>query len=104
MPSLLGADANTFTTRLPLVFWELFFMLVILKIPVVYLCTVVWWAIRAEPLPPAGAARRALLPTGPGCDWRGHRPALRPGPLPRLGGPHGRRPPRIAYARARTNA
>ena len=26
-------------------------MLVILKIPVVYLCVVVWWAIRAKPLP-----------------------------------------------------
>ena len=30
-------------------------MLVILKIPVVYLCAVVWWAIRAEPLPLEGA-------------------------------------------------
>ena len=24
-------------------------MLVLLKIPIVYLCLVVWWAIRAEP-------------------------------------------------------
>ena len=31
--------------------WELIWMLVILKIPVVYLCLVVWWAIRAKPLP-----------------------------------------------------
>ena len=29
--------------------WELVFMLVLLKIPLVYLCMVVWWAIRAEP-------------------------------------------------------
>lgn len=29
--------------------FELVFMLVLLKIPLVYLCLVVWWAIRAEP-------------------------------------------------------
>jgi hypothetical protein len=29
--------------------WELVFMLVVLKIPLVYLCMVVWWAIRNEP-------------------------------------------------------
>ena len=32
-------------------------MLVILKIPVVYLCAVVWWAIKAEPRPLEGAGR-----------------------------------------------
>ena len=32
---------------------EALFLLVILKIPVVYLCFVVWWAIRAVPEPPA---------------------------------------------------
>ena len=32
-------------------------MLVILKIPVVYLCWVVWWAVRAEPEPLEGAGR-----------------------------------------------
>ena len=32
-------------------------MLVILKIPVVYLCAVVWWAIRAEPRPLEGAGK-----------------------------------------------
>jgi hypothetical protein len=31
------------------VVFELVFMLVLLKIPLVYLCLVVWWAIRAEP-------------------------------------------------------
>ena len=34
-------------------------MLVILKIPVVYLCWVVWWAVRAEPEPLEGAGRLA---------------------------------------------
>ena len=29
--------------------WEAVFLLLILKIPIVYLCLVVWWAIRAEP-------------------------------------------------------
>ncbi len=49
--------------------WEAIFMLVLLKIPVIYLCLVVWWAIRAEPRDP----RPAILvpvsdtpPAGPG--------------------------------------
>ena len=42
-------------------------MLVILKIPVAYLCAVVWWAIRAEPLPLEGAGIVASLePQPPG--------------------------------------
>ena len=36
-------------------------MLVILKIPVVYLCAVVWWAIKAEPRPHEGAGTVASL-------------------------------------------
>ena len=32
-------------------------MMLILKIPIVYLCLVVWWAIKAEPRPLEGAAR-----------------------------------------------
>ena len=40
--------------------WELIFLMVILKIPIVYLCLVVWWAIKAEPNPwrPRGPNRR----------------------------------------------
>jgi hypothetical protein len=74
-------------------------MLVILKIPVVYLCAVVWWAIRAEPLPPEGAARLApLAPTAPPeCGWRTQRArVLRRGPVPRGGG----RPVRLASSQA----
>ena len=37
--------------------WEALFMLVVLKIPLVYLGAVVWWAIRAEPLPEDGRRR-----------------------------------------------
>jgi hypothetical protein len=29
--------------------WEIIFMLVLLKIPVVYVGWVIWWAIKAEP-------------------------------------------------------
>jgi hypothetical protein len=58
--------------------FELLFMMVILKIPIVYLCLVVWWAIRAEPRPLEGAVR----PVEPRCPWRPLRP--RGGPSPRF--------------------
>jgi hypothetical protein len=80
------------------VVWEIVFMLVILKIPVVYLCAVVWWAIRAEPEPLEGAARLAEIePPTPVAWWRRR---LRRGP--RRGGPHGG-PTRTA-ARAKMRA
>ena len=65
--------------------WEVVFMLVILKIPVVYLCLVVWWAIRAEPRPPEAAGRLVPIDTAP-CDWNGRR-RTPTRPLPR-GGRH----------------
>jgi hypothetical protein len=70
------------------VIWELVFMLVILKIPVVYLCWVVWWAIRAEPEPLEGAGRLVpVTPPTPDCGWRRRRAELlRRGPRPRGGG------------------
>jgi hypothetical protein len=65
--------------------WELIWMLVILKIPVVYLCLVVWWAIRAKPAPLEPALRPAPLEIDPRPGWRFSR--LRPrGPRR---GPHG---------------
>jgi hypothetical protein len=42
--------------------WEIVFLMVILKIPIAYLCWIVWWAIKAEPKPPEGAA--LLVPAG----------------------------------------
>jgi hypothetical protein len=49
--------------------WEALFMLVVLKIPVVYLGCVVWWAIRAEPLPEGGPDEAlAPVPLSP-CGW-----------------------------------
>ena len=84
--------------------WELVFMLVILKIPVVYLCAVVWWAIKAEPRPLEGAGTVASLGPGPECDWRARRArVLHRRPVPRGGGRPGR-PARVAYARARVSA
>ena len=45
--------------------WEIVFMLVILKIPIVYLCVVVWWAIKAEPAPPDLAEVAVVADTPP---------------------------------------
>jgi hypothetical protein len=74
--------------------WELIFLMVIMKIPIVYLCWVVYWAIKAKPLPEEGAALQpvpvAPRPwTGPGRSSRRVRP-------PR---PHGS--PTRGYARTR---
>jgi hypothetical protein len=77
------------------VVWEFVFMMFILKIPIVYLCLVVYWAVKAEPKPP----EPALLPVGAGepeppSPWRPRRRARRP-----KAGPHGS--PSRGYARAR---
>jgi hypothetical protein len=74
--------------------WELIFMMLILKIPIVYLCLVVYWAIRAEPKPPEPALLPAAppdLPLGEPTRWTARR---RPPRRPRRGGPH--TPPRRA--------
>jgi hypothetical protein len=61
--------------------WALVFMMLILKIPIVYLGIVVWYAIKAEPEPGVDPGEYSV--------WR---PWRRPeGPRPRRGGPHGRR-------------
>lgn len=72
-------------------------MLLILKIPVVYLCVVVWYAIRDEPRPgePVGvvAIEETPLPSV-GPRWAKGRASRRPGhpgPARRPG-----RPPRVA--------
>jgi hypothetical protein len=71
--------------------WELVFMLLILKIPIVYLGLVVWYAIRAEPEPGVDPTEYSVWQP-----WRrpeGQRPSRR-------GGPHGRRDS-VRAARAR---
>jgi len=76
--------------------WELIFMMLILKIPLVYLIWVVWWAIKAEPeVGDEGGTE--------GINWKPWQ--KRPGPRPRRGGPHGTRPrPATRSARARVDA
>ncbi len=47
--------------------WEALFLLLVLKIPIVYMCLVVWWAIRAEPRgeEPASLTPVSDTPTSP---------------------------------------
>ncbi len=82
-----------------MVWWEIVFMLVVLKIPIVYLCLVVWWAIKAEPRPGEAVAVPAEGEPGdgPAWWWRPSRRGRRPGPH---GSPQ-RRPERTAAARVR---
>jgi hypothetical protein len=51
--------------------WEIVFLMVILKIPIVYLCTVVYYAVKAEPRGEEGAAVTARIgPEDSGPGWR----------------------------------
>jgi hypothetical protein len=59
-------------------------MVLVLKIPMVYVCWVVWWAIKAEPV--IGAEGESMHQPMNWKPWR--RPE---GPRPRRGGPHGSR-------------
>ena len=66
--------------------WELIFMMFVLKLPILYLIGVVWWAIRSTPDPYAPAALvPAELdgsphdPAAP-CSWRAPRRPIRPRP------------------------
>ena len=80
-------------------------MLIVLKIPVVYLCAVVWWAIRAEPDPLEGAALPvAPRPEPPACDWRRTVAARRRDRRPPAGPKGSRLPGRAATARGRVLA
>ena len=79
--------------------WELIFLMVIMKIPIVYLCWVVYWAIKAEPKPdePEPAVVHVVpSPTRP------RRPSRRTPPRPH-GGPTRRyaRTSRVATAAKR---
>jgi hypothetical protein len=76
--------------------WEAIFLLLVLKIPMIYLGLVVWWAIRAEPEPSGGGGEEAgvLAPLDPcGWDeWRRNRRTSRRVPRPfKPVAPHARR-------------
>ena len=82
--------------------WELIFLMFLMKIPIAYLIGVVWWAVKAEPRPEEGAARLAPPAPEPPPRFRGPLP-MRPR-TPQRSGPHGgpvRRPARVAHASAR---
>jgi hypothetical protein len=82
--------------------WTMFFLFVALKVPLLALCWIVWWAIHAVP-------EEDELPGGDGGGRpRPRRPhPLRPLPRTPRRGPHGEAappsPPRVrpVYARAR---
>jgi hypothetical protein len=60
--------------------WEAIFMLVVLKIPVIYLAAVVWWAVRAQPDTPLGGDDVGVLTPLTPCgwdDWKRGRPRRR---------------------------
>jgi hypothetical protein len=73
--------------KAPDTLWELVFLMVILKIPIVYLCYVVWYAIKAEPRGRGGPAGVRVIPDSPtpNLDPVRRRPRRRP-PRPH-GGP-----------------
>ena len=72
--------------------WEIVFMLLILKIPLVWVCVVSWWAIKSEPRPEQPAALVTASDDSDRSPWRSGRRPRRPGP-------HGR--PSRGYARTR---
>jgi hypothetical protein len=74
--------------------------MVILKIPIIYLCFVVYYAIKASPRPAAGASVTAQLGPEDGPEPRRRR--TRPFPARPHGGPvrSPGRTPRTALARA----
>jgi hypothetical protein len=82
--------------------WELVFLMVILKIPIVYLGAVIWYAIKAKPLPTAGAGVTAQIgPEPEPAGWSRLHPRRFGRPRPH-GGPTRTYPrtPRTAVARA----
>jgi hypothetical protein len=64
---------------------EIIFLMLVLKLPILYLIGVVWWAVRAEPRPPEPAV--VHVATGGDPPPAPHR---RRAKRPPRGGPHGR--------------
>lgn len=71
---------------------EIVFLMLVLKLPILYLVAVVYWAVRAEPRPPEPAVLPVAVDDGLPPAPRRLRPRG-----PRRGGPHNRgRPARRA--------
>jgi hypothetical protein len=61
--------------------WEIVFLMLVLKIPIAYLCWIVWWAIKSEPKPQDGAPVTAAIGPQDGPGGLRRRPrGLRPRP------------------------
>jgi hypothetical protein len=73
--------------------WELIWLMVIMKIPILYLCWVVYWAAKSEPRPEQPAALVVASDDLDPPPWRPRRVRAR------TRGPHGR--PSRGYARTR---
>lgn len=67
--------------------WELIFIMVILKIPIAYLCSVVWYAIKAEPRGRGGPAGVRVPPDPDPPSYDRSRRRARPRPQRPHGGP-----------------
>ena len=80
--------------------WTIFFLFVVLKLPILAACWIVWWAVRAEPDPSEDASGDDDGGTG--------RPPHGSPRLPRAPrrGPHGEppptSPPRVRHAKRRS--
>ena len=74
--------------------WALFYMMVILKIPIIALLMLVWWAVKQEPEPADGEPRERIRrhPEHP------RRPRW---PRPTRRGPHAAEPPPVPPRRIR---
>lgn len=79
-----------YTRRMSTAAWELIFMMLVLKLPILYLIGVVWWAVRSSPDPYAPAELVPAVSDSPQdpaapCTWhvRRRRP-IRPRPRPRV--------------------
>jgi hypothetical protein len=74
---------------------EIIFLMLVLKLPILYLIGVVWWAVRAVPPPPEPALLPVAVDDAPPTTPRRSRQPRRP----RRGGPHERgarqRPARV---------
>jgi hypothetical protein len=73
--------------KAPDTLWELVFLMVILKIPIAYLCYVVWYAIKAEPRGRGGPAGVRVTPDPPPPSYDRFRPRSRRRPPRPHGGP-----------------
>ena len=82
--------------------WFTLWFMVILKIPILYLAWVIWWAVKD---PPEAFAGGSTAGTDGGPGWR---PTLRPDRNGRpRGGPHGsplRRPATVPLSRTHARA